>query len=182
MMKTQRKLHLFLAAFGIILMMASCKKEIYGCTDASASNHSTEATSDDGSCIYPNVSREDIILYVSDFNGSNGYFTTSFQSSSISESDVVFCEWQASGFNAFEALPKTYDDFMMVAYTRNGSNLTMEVSLYNTSNDLYDQPYFDWISGSTLRVYTISQRALINNGIDPDDTEATIEFIKTNIK
>lgn len=36
----------------IIVGLTSCKKEIYGCTDATAENYSTYATVDDGSCYH----------------------------------------------------------------------------------------------------------------------------------
>ena len=36
---------------GFSLVFSSCKKEIAGCTDSSAMNYSSDANSDDGSCI-----------------------------------------------------------------------------------------------------------------------------------
>jgi hypothetical protein len=37
---------------GFSLVFSSCKKEIDGCTDSSAMNYSSDANSDDGSCIF----------------------------------------------------------------------------------------------------------------------------------
>ena len=36
----------------ITMIISSCKKEIDGCTDSSAMNYSSDATSNDGSCIF----------------------------------------------------------------------------------------------------------------------------------
>jgi len=37
---------------GLSIVLSSCKKEVDGCTDSSAMNYSSDATSNDGSCIY----------------------------------------------------------------------------------------------------------------------------------
>jgi hypothetical protein len=37
---------------GFSLVFSSCKKEIDGCTDSSAMNYSSDANSDDGSCVF----------------------------------------------------------------------------------------------------------------------------------
>jgi hypothetical protein len=49
-----KKIKLYFALSVVILFIAntSCKKKIYGCTDASAYNTSDIANTDDGSCIY----------------------------------------------------------------------------------------------------------------------------------
>ena len=36
----------------VTMIISSCKKEVDGCTDSSAMNYLSDATSDDGSCIY----------------------------------------------------------------------------------------------------------------------------------
>jgi hypothetical protein len=46
----------------ILLGTVSCKKEIYGCTDALAVNHSTYATVDDGSCYYYTAPTEEVLM------------------------------------------------------------------------------------------------------------------------
>ena len=40
-----------LCVIGLSLVY-SCKRDVFGCTDSSAANYSTEATKDDGSCFY----------------------------------------------------------------------------------------------------------------------------------
>lgn len=49
-----KKIKLYFALSVVILFIAntSCKKKIYGCTDASAYNTSDVANTNDGSCIY----------------------------------------------------------------------------------------------------------------------------------
>ena len=37
---------------GLSIILSSCKKEVDGCTDSSSMNYSSDATSNDGSCIY----------------------------------------------------------------------------------------------------------------------------------
>ena len=37
---------------GLSIILSSCKKEVDGCTDSLAMNYSSDATSNDGSCIY----------------------------------------------------------------------------------------------------------------------------------
>ena len=37
---------------GLSIILSSCKKEVDGCTDSSAMNYSSDATSNDGSCIF----------------------------------------------------------------------------------------------------------------------------------
>ena len=41
-----------IAILAVILTISSCKKEIDGCIDSSAMNYSSDATSNDGSCIF----------------------------------------------------------------------------------------------------------------------------------
>ena len=37
---------------GLSIILSSCKKEVDGCTDSSSMNYSSDATSNDGSCIF----------------------------------------------------------------------------------------------------------------------------------
>ena len=41
-----------IALLSVIMIISSCKKEVDGCTDSSAMNYLSDATSDDGSCIF----------------------------------------------------------------------------------------------------------------------------------
>ncbi len=63
-MKTKNLLIYTMVAVGLSAIVSSCSKKdeeetptdtaVYGCTDATATNYSSAATVDDGSCIYPN--------------------------------------------------------------------------------------------------------------------------------
>ena len=41
-----------IALLSVTMIISSCKKEVDGCTDSSAMNYLSDATSDDGSCIF----------------------------------------------------------------------------------------------------------------------------------
>jgi hypothetical protein len=43
---------ILILVISLIMTITSCKKEVDGCTSSSAMNYSTDATADDGSCIF----------------------------------------------------------------------------------------------------------------------------------
>lgn len=173
-----KKVFIALLVSSVALTSSSCKKKIYGCTDETAENHSEIATDDDGSCMYEvaSVTKSDLTFYTFDFSGSGGYYTAPFTISNIDANDAVFFEWKCGTCGDFEAVPKTWDDFIRVGVLRNGSSFTLENKIYDGSAQTAS-PYFDLFSGQTLRMYIISNKILQEEGISIEDTEAISNYV-----
>ena len=51
---------LYLSIFFSLFLFTSCEKEVDGCTDSDAINYASDATNDDGSCLYNFIKRWNI--------------------------------------------------------------------------------------------------------------------------
>ena len=60
----------------VILVTGSCKKEVSGCTDSTATNYDREATQDDGSCKYPpacETNKTGEVYFINNSNSNSTY-------------------------------------------------------------------------------------------------------------
>jgi hypothetical protein len=110
-------------------------------------------------------------MWVFEFTGSNGNYSNSISLPEVTENDALIFELKCGVCSSFELLPKTYDDQISFGIIRSGSNINFNVILYNPSNTLYTDPFYDIVSQSTLRVYVIKSKSLIDAGIDKNDLE-----------
>lgn len=179
------KKNLIYSSLLFAVLVVSCSKES-GCNDPNALNYSTTAEESDGSCFYESdinsgtsVSTNEKILYPSDFIGSNGYYTASLDIYTVNDDDVVFIEWKCQNCQSFESLPRTYDDSFSLGILRDNSNLfKIELALYNTSQNVYDAPYYDLFFGATFRAYVISYQELSDNGIGIEEIDKIEVYVK----
>ena len=168
-----------------LLSMQSCKKKIYGCTDTAAENHSTVATDDDNSCIYPGVETTvtaiEMVFYSNEFSGSNGYYTAPFSIANLGNNDAVFFEWKCGSCSSFDVIPKTFDDFFSIGVVRNGSSFILENVISDITATNFTAPYFEFISGQTLKAYVISQKILTENDLDINNVKEMSAFVHKNV-
>lgn len=76
----------------LVILTSSCKKKVPGCTDASATNYNSSATSDNGSCTYNGSVTFWSPAYSSatvNINGQIGYISSSYPAG------ITFCDAQS---------------------------------------------------------------------------------------
>lgn len=107
------------------VVLTSCKKEIYGCTDANSINYSVVATKDDGSCfeIEPNVNTTNITIsnWTENFNEWSTIIPVAAITSDVLENGSVVT-YKENGNNVWNSLPLTY-------YTTSSYSTTFEVAI-----------------------------------------------------
>lgn len=108
----------------VLFGLASCKKNIYGCTDPTALNYSTEANKDDGSCISNQQQ-----VYIEEFwinfgpGVSSDYYVPNFYKES---GDIIIMEIESDnvgGTPYWSALPYNLhvtDTYVYGEYTESG--------------------------------------------------------------
>ncbi len=169
-MKTLNLIPLTLVLF---VLTGSCKKDIYGCKDTNALNHSTEATKDDGSCIPvgENVKIEEFWVDFSPSNHYDSYIPNFYKENG----DLLIVEVESgntSGTVLWSALPYhlgVNNAYMRAEYTESG--LVWIETLYE------DGTPANWTGNATyhMRVALIKKNGLIQN---PDLENMTINELE----
>lgn len=109
----------------VSVVLISCKKEIYGCTNIEASNYSAVATKDDGSCFITQPAVKSTIVTISNWTQNGNDWVTIIPYGEIS-SDVIdngaVVVYKESGTNVWSSLPLTI--YQSIDYST-----TIEVSI-----------------------------------------------------
>ncbi|MBK8925857.1 MAG: hypothetical protein IPM74_08085 [Crocinitomicaceae bacterium] len=112
---------------GLLLasVTTSCKKEIYGCMDLSATNYSTLANTDDGSCFYDQPNAKSTIVTISTWIEQSSAWATTIPYGDISTNVIDnggVLTYINTGTNIWNQLPLTI-------YNSVDYSTTIEVSI-----------------------------------------------------
>jgi len=126
--------HLILLISVVFLTFQSCKKK--GCTDSSATNYSTEAKKDDGSCTYYYQTVKSQVSYT--LNGNNVVIPFSGKGG-LSGSE--YFQLNYSDFNNKSISIATTENINIDTYTNeNFSGYSHRIGFNSNSNDLTQDP------------------------------------------
>ncbi|OFY95760.1 MAG: hypothetical protein A3K10_07650 [Bacteroidetes bacterium RIFCSPLOWO2_12_FULL_31_6] len=129
----KKTISLFYFASIILILVSGCKKkEVSGCTDPTATNYNSEATSDDGTCEY-------------DINTPPSSFTKKVM---IEEFTASWCGYCPDGAYRIDQLEETYSGQVIAAAIHSGD--IMEIDQYDLLDNEFDNSGFP--SGMVDRV------------------------------
>jgi hypothetical protein len=163
---------ILLPVFVIGLFAASCKKDIYGCTDPNAQNYSTKATTDDGSCIaeaQQQVFEETFSMYF----GPSTYYNIYSPSFDYSPGDLIVLEHlNDPTFNYYTAMPVVTQN--IVVWGEYGYN-TGEIWIYAHQISTGNPFFFPTQSEFGFRALLVKKKAI---DLNPEIKEMSIDQIK----
>lgn len=169
-----KKLTTITMAAAMVLSFNSCKK--YGCTNSTATNHSTVANKDDGSCIYPVVVEPTQIVFENKFSMTFGptvaynSYTPSFK---YETGDVVILENLTDPtYNYWSPMPiVTTGVVVWGEYGEANGEIYVYTDNASTGNDYF----FSSTVTLGFRAMLIKKSALIAN---PNLKDMTIDQVK----
>lgn len=130
---------LLLLSLTILVITSSCKKEIYGCTQTEAENYSTLATSDDGSCFYPEPASKTTTASITNwtYNGTSQVAVLPWGeiTSDVIDNGAVIV-YKETGTNTWSQLPLTIYETVSYSTTIQVSVTVGQVLIYITNSDL----------------------------------------------
>jgi len=114
-----KKTILMLTVITASIVLTSCKKDIYGCTDPNSLNYSSEATKSDGSCVYSaDLATQNI--FIEEFNVSMSTaspYDTYYTSFTKEAGDIIVMEVESdnvSGISYWTAMPYSIGNDILI--------------------------------------------------------------------
>ncbi|UKN02234.1 hypothetical protein K6119_01715 [Paracrocinitomix mangrovi] len=153
---------LFLSMIAGATIIASCKKDIYGCMDENADNYSAFANIDDGSCVYPS---DNVYVGTGTANWQlSGYnYYTTFNVPDITQ-DVVdvgaVLVYALTANNTYELMPFTIYQSSSYSTTISFVYTVGNVTIWWADSD-QSQPSFPWID--TFKIVVIKHKNQVND-------------------